>query len=320
MQARVGNRPVVVGVDGSRPSHAAVPVAAREAQLRGAPLRLVVALPAGAGEDLPAPEGLDGTTVLRVAADLVLEGLEAEVARHFPGLPVSSALLDGPASDVLVRESAHAQLITVGSASAGALEDVLLGSTAAALARRARCPLLVVPVRPTTAIPDASGVVVGLPGDGGDDELLAFAVRAAADRGSAVTAVHTWRHTAPGVLHLALEPLGSAVAAERREEAVLYDVIDRAGDLPVPVHPVVRRAGAAETLLAAALTAELLVVGHRHDGGGHLRSVTSAVLHRSTCPVAVLPLGAPTGDRAGAGRTRRGASGSGVTAGPPPAG
>ncbi|SEO84138.1 universal stress protein [Trujillonella endophytica] len=291
MTGAADHRPVVVGVDGSRSASGAVRVAAREATLRRAPLRLVMALPFAAGDDLPAPEGLDGRAVLRVAAELVIDGLETEIARSSPGVPVTSALVDGPAPEVLVAESADAGLVCVGTTSTGGLGDVLLGSTAGALARHALCPLLVVPLRLTTTVPEPSGVVVGLAGDDGDDALLAFALRAAADRGSAVVAVHTWRHTAPGLLHLGLEPLVDEVTAQHREEALLADVVDRAGPLPAQVHRVVRRGGAAGTLIAAGLTAELLVVGHRHDRGGHLRSVTSAVLHRAACPVAVLPLG-----------------------------
>jgi nucleotide-binding universal stress UspA family protein len=60
----------------------------------------------------------------------------------------------------------------------------------------------------------------------------------------------------------------------------------------VPVRRIVGRAAAAPTLVAAALTAELVVIGHRRRGGalGHLSSVTTAVLHGASCPVAVVPL------------------------------
>ncbi|WP_409329606.1 universal stress protein [Trujillonella humicola] len=291
---RPEGRPVVVGVDGSRSAGAAVRVAAAEARARGVGLRLVMVFPRGFGEHVPAAAGVDPRVVLRTAGELVLDTLEAEVVRDFPGVPVGTALVEGPAAEVLVAEGDGAQLLCVGSTSSGGLDDLLLGSTAAAVAAHARCPVLVVPLRPATAVTGRSGVVVGLAGDDGDDELLAFAVQAATNRRSSVIAVHTWQHTVPGLLHLALEPLVDEQTAQRREEALVTDVLDRAGEPPVPVHTVVRRAGAAQTLLAAAFTAELLVVGHRHRVGpiARLRSVTSAVLHRAACPVAVLPLGA----------------------------
>ncbi|WP_029432336.1 universal stress protein [Blastococcus sp. URHD0036] len=299
MTERLRRGPVVVGIDGSRSAYAAARVGARAAEARGASLRLVMALPATAGRELRTPEGLDGPAVLRVAGELVLDALEAEIARDVPGLHVVSDLVEGAAVEVLVAEGAAAQLLCVGTTSGGTLDDVLLGSTAGALARHASCPVLVIPLRATVSVADPSGVVVGLAGDAGDEDLLAFALGSAADRGSAVTAVHTWRHAAPGVLHAAFESLADETTAQHHAEAVLADVIDRAGALPVPVHPVVRRGGAAETLLAAAFTAELLVVGHRHDRGGHLRSVTTAVLHGAACPVAVVPLGLHVGAAAG---------------------
>src|SRR5690606_37760747 len=145
-------------------SDAAARAAAREAASRGVTLRLVMALPAGAGDDLPAPEGLDGRRVLRVAAEVVLDALEAELARDVPGVPVGSELVEGAGPEVLVAESAAAQLVCVGTTSTGGLDDMVLGSTAGALARHALCPVLVVPLRLTSSVPEPSGVVVGLAG------------------------------------------------------------------------------------------------------------------------------------------------------------
>lgn len=47
----------------------------------------------------------------------------------------------------------------------------------------------------------------------------------------------------------------------------------------------------AAALLAASASADLLVVGHRHRGRlARLGSTTHAVLHRTTCPLAVVPV------------------------------
>jgi nucleotide-binding universal stress UspA family protein len=47
----------------------------------------------------------------------------------------------------------------------------------------------------------------------------------------------------------------------------------------------------APALLDASTAAELLVVGHRHRGRlARLGSTTNGVLHRASCPVAVVPL------------------------------
>jgi nucleotide-binding universal stress UspA family protein len=55
----------------------------------------------------------------------------------------------------------------------------------------------------------------------------------------------------------------------------------------VAVREVVVREKTARALLEAALTAELLVVGHHPRR--ILGSTTHGVLHRATCPVAVVP-------------------------------
>jgi nucleotide-binding universal stress UspA family protein len=48
---------------------------------------------------------------------------------------------------------------------------------------------------------------------------------------------------------------------------------------------------AAAALLTASTTAELLVVGHRQRGRlARLGSTTHGVLHRASCPVAVVPI------------------------------
>jgi nucleotide-binding universal stress UspA family protein len=227
------------------------------------------------------------------------------VREEVPGVRVHGRLADGPAVDVLVEESASAQLLYVGSTSTGSLGDLLLGSTASAVVRGARCPVLVVPQRPGTAVSERSGVAVGLDGTSDDDPVLAFALRAAADRGTELVAVHTWAHAAPGPAHLLADPLLGDTAARRRAEAALDDALTGAGPVDVPVRRVVEPARPADALLAVATTAQLLVVGHRHRRGGALgvlRSVTNAVLHRAACPVAVVPLpvGAEDVDRAAA--------------------
>jgi nucleotide-binding universal stress UspA family protein len=56
----------------------------------------------------------------------------------------------------------------------------------------------------------------------------------------------------------------------------------------VEVREVVVRDKPARALVAAGLTAELLVIGHRPRH--RLGSTTHGVLHRTSCPVAVVPI------------------------------
>lgn len=287
--------PVVVGLDGSADASAAARLAAQEAARRSAPLELVLAFPWPEGATVPAPEGFDGRAAMHVMAELVLETGADELRRHFPGLPVRARLVVGKAPDVLLAAGREAQLLCLGSRSTRSWEDVVLGSTAAAVARGADCPVLVVPYRPDHSVSGRSGVVVGVGGE--DDAAVLDAAFAAAEaRECDLVAVHTWRHPVPGVAHVALDPFVGVEAAQRREEAVLDDLLApfTARRPEVAVRRVVERGRAPEVLLSAALTAELLVLG-RHDrlGGAlrELRSTTHAALHRAVCPVQVVPVG-----------------------------
>ncbi|MCF6734353.1 universal stress protein [Blastococcus sp. KM273129] len=294
-------RPVAVGVDGSADASAACRAAGEEAVRRGVPVEPVLVFPWRPGERVPGPRGFDTRAVLRVAADLALDTAVDELRRRHPGLAVRPRLVEGDPVDVLVGASRSAQLLCLGSQSTGSLEDVLLGSTAAGVVRGAACPVLVVPRRAVRTVRGRAGVVVGVE-DGTDDDVVAAAFRAAADRACGLVAVHTWRHPAPGPAHLALDPLVGDEAAQRREEDLLSDVLApwTARYPQVPVRQVVERGRAAEVLLSASLTAELLLVGRRSRWGGvlgGLRSTTNAVLHRAGCPVQVVPTGAPARSR-----------------------
>lgn len=286
--------PVVVGVDGSVEAREAVRVGAQEAHRRGAPLLLVLAFPWPEGTRVAAPEGFDGRAVMRTVADLALEA-SVQVADEVGTGAVETRLIEGKAPEVLTDCSQTAQVLCVGTQGIGSARDLLLGSTAAALVHSAACPLLVVPRRAGASVDVPHGVVVGLEGGDGDPELLAEAFPAAEARGCEVLAVHAWQHRVPGPGRVAVDPLVSEETARHREEAYLDDVLDGWPDRypTVPVRRAVEHARPAPTLVAAAMTAELLVVGHRRRLLDRLGSTTHTVLHRAACPVLIVPIGRP---------------------------
>jgi len=138
---------VVVGVDRSEGSRAALQHAAREAAAHEAELVLVHAWE-------PPFEHVHGTEtaeVLRVAAlqqatelvDDVLAGARAEHGRgvqRMTGRPVR-----GEASDVLVRAVRPGDLLVVGADRGDLVRRMLLGSVSSRVVRSARCPVVVVP-------------------------------------------------------------------------------------------------------------------------------------------------------------------------------
>jgi len=129
-------REVGVGYDGSRESEHAVGVARRLADELGATLSglQAVFLPAymTAGASFPDQESIDA--MLEGARERV-EALGDIEARAAFGLPVEELAVFSGSLDLLV----------IGSRSYGPLGRLVHGSTARALARSARCPLLVLP-------------------------------------------------------------------------------------------------------------------------------------------------------------------------------
>ncbi|MDQ0374600.1 universal stress protein [Cellulomonas humilata] len=135
---------VLVGVDGSSASLWAAHVAAREAWMRGRPLRVVHARPT-----IPDPYGPGGVPPLETtdendpthrAAHSVAERLRAENE----GLTVELALVDDDPADALAGLAVGAALLVVGSRGLGSFRGMLLGSVSHAVLREATVPVIVV--------------------------------------------------------------------------------------------------------------------------------------------------------------------------------
>ncbi len=119
---------VVVGVDGSPGSDAAVDWAAAEAAATGRSLRLVTA-----------------TTLHRDRAGSRLRRAVARISPTIPHLPVSTAVHGGRAGDELLAHLGDAAMLVVGKRGRGAIPRLLVGSTAIAVAGRSPVPVVVVP-------------------------------------------------------------------------------------------------------------------------------------------------------------------------------
>ncbi|WP_222269852.1 universal stress protein [Modestobacter marinus] len=134
---------------------------------------------------------------------------------------------------------------------------------------------------------------MGVEGRPGDDEVLAFAFEEAAARGTDLIAVHAWQDVVLETPYQSLSVLIDWSSVRADEERVLAEAMAGWRDeVPaVPVREVVVRDRTARALVAAALTAELLVIGHRRRNRlATLGSTTHGVLHRAPCPLAVVPI------------------------------
>jgi nucleotide-binding universal stress UspA family protein len=285
---------VVVGVDGSASSLAAVEAAAREARRRGAGLRVVHAfiwpamhVPLGPSP-LGPPEGGLRSTAERLVAEAV-----ARARTVAPGVEVGGAVMTGEPLTVLERQSRTAELVVVGSRGMGGFVGLLVGSTAVHLAAHGACPVLVV-----REGGDPSGpVVLGVDGSPAGDPAVDFAFAEADLRGTGLVALHawtTWNTPLPPPPEDPSAPYANppgALAAD--EERLLSEALagHRERHPGVVVEHRVVHGGTREALIRASRSAQLMVVGARGRGGFTgllLGSVSQALLHHAHCPVAVV--------------------------------
>lgn len=144
---------VVVGVDGSTASRQALLFAAGEARLRHAGLRVVAAYDvsrAGYGYAAGLSAGWDLGPMedrLREAAEALVKDAADTVATHVPGpaLHVTTMVVQGRPSQVLLQAAEGAALLVVGARGAGALTRLMLGSTSTEVVHGAPVPVTVVP-------------------------------------------------------------------------------------------------------------------------------------------------------------------------------
>lgn len=282
--------PVVVGVDGSPESLAALDLAADEAAGRVAPLVVVHAYPPSRRRPaVPAcaPEWVDAVRAERWLLTTAVGRVRAE----HPCLAVEGQLVAGDPAEALIARSAEASLVVVGHRGVGGLDRVPLGWVASRVAARAATPVMV--HRPL----DGSGTVetprpvlvgvdalAGLDALAGADSLVEFALAEAALRGAPLAALYVWS-----------QPAGSYAHAREEAGRMLDEVLTGwSGKYPeVSVRREVRHSlDVVRTLREASTCAQLIVVGRsRHSALARmlLGTVNRALVQSAGCPVAIIP-------------------------------
>ncbi|MDQ0779931.1 nucleotide-binding universal stress UspA family protein [Streptomyces aurantiacus] len=290
----MGLHDVVVGVDGSVIAVRALDRAAEDAVRRDAVLRVVYAVfdPDEAGP--------------------VLASAAARVRARHPGLRVvTRAVRSGPVP-ALVRESEDAALTVVGTRGLNAIAGRMLGSVSLRLAAHARGPLMVVrddhPCDRGGPAPgysrergDTRPVLLGVESDAdADADAAGYAFQEAQRRGVRLNVLHASarRHTTPELPSLvpATSPgQQRQIREERAEEAVSRFALARLEEKYPEVGVDARTVDTAPTraLLEATRDASVVVLGaHRHTArfGPRPGPVTHTLLHRSHCPVLLVPI------------------------------
>ncbi|MFJ6602505.1 universal stress protein [Streptomyces lydicus] len=272
---------VLVGLDGTVSSVAAVRWGAEEAAARGLPLHLLHSW-ASQPRDVPAGQQAD-TKQQYGAAALGLAETTAQELR--PGLEVTTEEVPEHAVEALLDRGRRATLTVLGSRGHGAIAGFLLGSVSLHVLGRAAFPVVTVREEEPAAVGSRPEIVVGVQDTGGcrdpepDDEAVLDFAFAAADAHDACLRV----------VRASPDDAAEPPAGERK---VLVEALSpwRTRFPAVDVIAEARPGRVVPVLLAACSRAGLLVIGRRLERSPlPLGPVVLAVLHHARCPVAVIP-------------------------------
>jgi nucleotide-binding universal stress UspA family protein len=282
---------ILVCIDGSAASDAAVAWATRQAIMCKLPITLIHAVPpmvlgwpVGALDAyMPEWQLEDGQRTIDQARKTVSATLgESEPPEIHTEMVYSSVL---PA---LIAASKDASMIVAASQGLGALGRLLLGSVTTGLIHHAHCPVAVIHSGEGAAPDSDAPVLVGIDGSPASEAAISLAFDEASHRGVELVALHVWSDV--GVFPILgmdwrdYEAKGHEILAER-----LAGWQEKYPD--VHVKRLLFCDKPAQWLLKESERAQLVVVGSHGRGGFAgmlLGSVSSHVAQSATVPVIVV--------------------------------
>ena len=283
---------IVVGVDGSTSSTAAVRWAARWAAMRDTGLTIVHAsppvVPMSSLVDWMGPNPSDVMSAQEEQARRLIDEATRTANDTAGGLHIQAKAIYAEPAPALLELSSDAQIVVVGRRGRSSLAGVLLGSVSIAMIHRARCPVAVIhDESPAEEASTDAPVLVGIDGSPASELATAIAFDEASWRGAELVALHAAYDSDPFGIHevewAVVEPKAHEALAER-----LAGWQERYPD--VRVRRVVVFDRPAHHLVEQAETAQLVVVGTRGHGefaGLLLGSVSAAVVQATRTPVIV---------------------------------
>ncbi|HET7513896.1 MAG TPA: universal stress protein [Gaiella sp.] len=141
---------IVVGIDGSAESAAALRWAVEEAKLRTAQVEAVhvwnyIPMTTAADSGLVPMSWTESAEMVDATHDAASRAATQEVEDALgAGHDVRISLVQGDASEALLETAKGADLLVVGNRGRGAIKELLLGSTSGRIADHAPCPVVIV--------------------------------------------------------------------------------------------------------------------------------------------------------------------------------
>lgn len=294
------DRPILVGVDGTRAAESAVLYAAREADRAGAPLRIlhvIPELPRGAVPGVVDPAAIDELDPrLQHRRDHVLGAARGIAHQLLPDARVSTAVVTGERVSALLTASEQARLVVLGAPWHSTVDRLVTGSVVGGVAARAAVPVIAVP-EGWSSTSEHGRVVVAVKAPDAPEAgpLIAAGVALAAERKATLSILHAWEF--PVVYDNMIATTFEEEAWNETKRQTLAGLVAGAagsgsgsGSEVTVDYRLVHGQGA-HAVVAASQHADLVVISRRRHAFpfGHLGAAGRAVLRESRCPVVVLP-------------------------------
>lgn len=282
---------ILVGIDGSPESLAAVRWAAGEAVLRRRPVTLMhVVSPIIVSwsiesvlSDYQGWQEDNADNVIKLARETLYAAVQ--------GSPSPKVLVerrhDGVMTE-LTEASSAAELLVVGSRGLGQVGSAVLGSVSRNLLHHAQCPVIVVKDGVARGVGRDLHVLLGIDGSPSSEAAIGFAFDEASRRRVDLVALHAWSDVALfpflGMDWHTYEDQGHEILGER-----LAGWQEQYPDVTVRRRVVCDKP--ARWLIDESRHSQLVVVGHRGRGGIAgmlLGSVSASVAESALAPVAVV--------------------------------
>jgi nucleotide-binding universal stress UspA family protein len=248
---------VVVGIDGSRNGLTAALWAVGEAVERDIPLRLVYAIEPN-DVALTADESARELAVAETAVRMAFTAVESTNKQ----VKIEAEILQGRPTDMLLEAGRGAEMICVGPIGIKNAAARRMGSTAAALASRAHCPIAI--VRGYDASAEPRSIVVEVDSSPDSDAVLDLGIKEALLRNAPLVVLSAWQSGSSDV-----HDTDSFAERNRLVKADLTRRLERVTRLhsELDITPTAVHGTLLDYLSRHARTIQLVVVGRRRAHG-----------------------------------------------------